>query len=770
MRAQVVRSGPRSISGSVYDLQDPLTRFTVELLIDGVPIALARAETFVETLAEAGIGDGSYGFDFVLSSELLFGAKQAQVFLANHSEALAPPLDLEMGTTETIRNRGSGEVAWHGGLLLTGWIERPADALADCVRALVDDEVVEVAADRWHHIGETGGGRPVPAFALYLPAHLADGRVRRVRVTNGAGVPLRGSPVTILAFPDLLTTAVTSVYGPEAGLPLKRARLFDRLSPRTVPFTDWNAWEMRHQPPAPVRDPIRLVVLLIGDAPDDVASSLASLEEQTGLEWVAAALPSPDRISFSSGDCLAFLDSEGAGYGGVLAIPAGSILLPGAGIRLGAAIDPARESHFVYGDVAIGPRGQEVPLPLPAFDYERWLEQGYGSWALGLPLTLAARAARQGAGSLYHLACAAMDSGPAADVVHVPGIVTRLVPPDRGSATRHLAEATRDHLQRRNCHARIRPGSGACLPAVHVGRPCPSGLVSIVVPTRDRVDLLQPCLASLRPTLETVETELIVVDNDSSSPDTRSLLAMLEAAGHRVLPVPGPFNYAHLCNRAVAAARGQFILLLNNDIEAKEEGWLQELLGRMAEPTVDAVGAVLRWPSGVVQHAGIVLGPGFSASHTFDDRLADDPGFGDLLRVAHAPSAATAACLLVRRTAYEAVGGMDALRFPVNFNDVDLCLKIGARGGRVVLTPHLNLVHHASASRGRDTQRDQVKRYRRELRALRARWGEVLANDPAYSPLLALTDTPYEGLACPPRNLAPRRRIVPAPADVPSSW
>jgi hypothetical protein len=170
LRAQVVRSGPRSISGSVYDLQDPLTRFTVELLIDGVPTALARAETFVETLAEAGIGDGSYGFDFVLSSELLLGAKQAQVFLANHSEALAPPLDLELGTSETIQNRGSGEVVWHGGLLLTGWIERPADALAECVRALVDDEVVEVTADRWHHIMETGGGRPVPAFALYLPA------------------------------------------------------------------------------------------------------------------------------------------------------------------------------------------------------------------------------------------------------------------------------------------------------------------------------------------------------------------------------------------------------------------------------------------------------------------------------------------------------------------------------------------------------------------------------------------------------------------------
>lgn len=145
-----------------------------------------------------------------------------------------------------------------------------------------------------------------------------------------------------------------------------------------------------------------------------------------------------------------------------------------------------------------------------------------------------------------------------------------------------------------------------------------------------------------------------------------------------------------------------------------------------------------------------MLGPSFSASHAFDDCYQSDPGYGDLLRVACQPSAVTGACLLVRRSSYRAVGGMDAVHFPVNFNDVDLCLKLAAWGGNVILTPHLDAVHLGSASRGSDRRPDQRARYARELAALRARWGDALQADPAYSPLLALSDNPYTALACPP--------------------
>ena len=143
------------------------------------------------------------------------------------------------------------------------------------------------------------------------------------------------------------------------------------------------------------------------------------------------------------------------------------------------------------------------------------------------------------------------------------------------------------------------------------------------------------------------------------------------------------------------------LCLLNNDVKALDDGWLEEMLSRIGEPDVGAVGALLLWPSGVVQHGGVVLGTNFAADHAFKDRMEGDPGYGDLLRVAHECSSVTAACLVTRRLDYLDVGGMDEVPFPVNFNDVDYCLKLRARGQRIVFTPHAKLLHLESASRGR---------------------------------------------------------------------
>ena len=133
----------------------------------------------------------------------------------------------------------------------------------------------------------------------------------------------------------------------------------------------------------------------------------------------------------------------------------------------------------------------------------------------------------------------------------------------------------------------------------------------------------------------------------------------------------------------------------------------------------------LTFPGGVVQHGGVVLGVNFGAAHAFTDRLLDDPGYLDLLRVAHECNAVTAACLLTRRADYLAVGGMDEARFGVAFNDVDYCLKQREAGKRIVFTPHARLVHAESASRGRDHRPDKRDRFERELAMLRARWGKM---------------------------------------------
>jgi O-antigen biosynthesis protein len=237
-----------------------------------------------------------------------------------------------------------------------------------------------------------------------------------------------------------------------------------------------------------------------------------------------------------------------------------------------------------------------------------------------------------------------------------------------------------------------------------------------------------------------------------------------------VLRVPGPFNFARLNNAAAEIANGQILCLLNNDTKALSNDWLREMLGRLAEYDVGAVGALLVWPSGVVQHGGVVLGTGFAATHAFNDRIDGDSGYADLLRVAHECSAVTAACLVTRRGDYKEVGGMDDVRFPVNFNDVDYCLKLRARGKRVIFTPHARLLHVESASRGFDRRAGGKERFERELQNLRAKWGTVLAADPYYNPVLSLDPIPFSALAWPPRSMGPRVNSPPVPTVIPSGF
>jgi O-antigen biosynthesis protein len=224
-----------------------------------------------------------------------------------------------------------------------------------------------------------------------------------------------------------------------------------------------------------------------------------------------------------------------------------------------------------------------------------------------------------------------------------------------------------------------------------------------------------------------------------------------------------------LNNLAVARVNSKYLCLLNNDVEALDDQWLEEMFGRIAEPDVGAVGALLLWPSRVVQHGGLVLGPDFRAEHAFNDRIEGDPGYGDLLRVAHECSAVTAACMLTRRSDYVEVGGLDETNLSIAFNDVDVCLKLRALGRRIVFTPHAKLIHLESVSRGGDDRPDRTNRYERELRTLRARWGDVIVDDPYYNPNLS-RDIPYSALAWPPGVREVRVPALPVCKDVPPGF
>ncbi len=227
----------------------------------------------------------------------------------------------------------------------------------------------------------------------------------------------------------------------------------------------------------------------------------------------------------------------------------------------------------------------------------------------------------------------------------------------------------------------------------------PHARVSIVIPFRDRPELLRNCLRSLRRSTFR-RFEIVLVDNGSEDPRTGRLLTRIGARDNvRIVSRPGPFNFARLCNAGAAAATGDRLLFLNNDTEVLTRDWLERLLALAADPAVGAVGATLLYPDRTIQHAGILPRSDGMWVHPYRGRPADEPGDGGELRTVRTVPAITAACMMVRRDLFDNVGGFDE-QFPVTLNDVDLCRRIRARGRLVVVTPHARLFHYEGLSRG----------------------------------------------------------------------
>ncbi len=274
--------------------------------------------------------------------------------------------------------------------------------------------------------------------------------------------------------------------------------------------------------------------------------------------------------------------------------------------------------------------------------------------------------------------------------------------------------------------------------------PAPPPLVSVVIPTRDRAELLGVVLDGLFARTDYPALEVIVVDNGSTEPATRDLFARYAGDPRlRVLPAPGPFNFSELSNRGAAAARGTILLFLNNDIEVLEPGWLTELVAIASDREIGAVGAKLLYPDGTIQHGGIVLGIGGIAGHSHLGLPGSAPGYFARMVLSQEVSAVTGACLAMRANVFSEVGGFDAAHLAVAFNDVDLCLKIRAAGYRIVWTPHARLVHHESKSRGAEDTPEKRARFEAESRVMRERWEPMLRADPYYNPNLSRAAAHY---------------------------
>ena len=334
-------------------------------------------------------------------------------------------------------------------------------------------------------------------------------------------------------------------------------------------------------------------------------------------------------------------------------------------------------------------------------------------------------------------------------ICHIPRILYHWRSIPESSAARFQAKdyaqdaglrAIREALQRRGEDAWVEPIAGLSGRYLVRYRFRGNPLISIVIPTRDQSEMLETCLQSVfRKTVHS-GFEVIIVDNDSREAGTRDLFQRWrerEPDRFRVVPLPIPFNFPALVNEGVRHARGELVLLLNNDIEVISGEWLEEMAAQAMRPRVGAVGTKLLYPDNTVQHAGVVLGIGGIAGHSHKYLSNDRPGYFDRLRITANCAAVTGACLMIKKERFLEVNGFDE-DLPVAYNDVDFCLRLLQKGYFNVTLSHVCLYHMESRSRGEDDDDEKRKRFLKEKETMLRRWGTLIKRDPFYSPNLTL--------------------------------
>lgn len=445
-------------------------------------------------------------------------------------------------------------------------------------------------------------------------------------------------------------------------------------------------------------------------------------------------------LKIASGEFIALLDHD-------------DVLAEQALYRVAVEIINHPNAVLIYSDEdKIDEGGQRFdPYHKPDWNYQLLLSQNYISH-LGVYRTEIVRKLggfRRGfEGSQdYDLALRVIEHARPEDIRHIPAILyhwraapgsTAMAPEEKGYAWAAGQRALTEHLERTSVRARVERAPVGSFYRVHYELPDEKPLVSIVIPTRDQAELLRQCVESVRRKTRYTNYELMVVDNDSTEEKAVKYLARIATRDKvTVLRYERPFNYSAINNFAVAHARGDVICLLNNDTKVISPDWIDEMLGVLLQPGVGVVGARLWYEDGSLQHGGVIVGAGGTASHAHAFLPKTDPGYFGRAHLAQEFSAVTGACLMVRKSLYEQLGGLDEKNLAVAFNDVDFCLRVREAGWRVVWTPYAELYHYESKSRGAEDTGVKKKRIAREAAYMRRRWKHVIKNDPYYNPNLS---------------------------------
>lgn len=476
-------------------------------------------------------------------------------------------------------------------------------------------------------------------------------------------------------------------------------------------------------------------------------------------------LPNNERITWCQCDSndirgltTQLVRAEDANWVGI--IEAGDQLAEDALFQVGLQLQRAADCVFVYSDEdQILQNGQHAePHFKPDFNLDLLRSMPYiGSLALvrrdvftdvGLDDKLPGV-------EEYDLALKVYERFGAGGFIHVPDVLYHRSPgsghvdTDSSKVVKAVHAALLNHLSNVDANAVVAPGP---FPTTHQVRYSlhRQPLVSILIATRNQVNYLQRVVDTLFEKTSYPNYEVIIINNGSDDPECvrylEGLKSLSEESGGRirVLDYPGAFNYAAMMNRATELARGEYLLQLNNDTAILHPDWLEEMLGHAEREEVGIVGVRLLFPDGGLQHAGVILGLGNGgvADHVYLGEPHSQPGYFGRAQLTQDFSVVTAACLLISKRLYEAVGGMDEVHLQSLFNDVDLCLKVRQTGKLVVWTPFATLLHEGSKSHrdGIETVKDKEKEARseREIVTMFERWMPVISRDPAYNPNLTL--------------------------------
>jgi O-antigen biosynthesis protein len=353
----------------------------------------------------------------------------------------------------------------------------------------------------------------------------------------------------------------------------------------------------------------------------------------------------------------------------------------------------------------------------------------------------------------YDLALRVIQRSSASQIVHIPKVLyhwraisgsTALAPSEKPYAEIASRKALQEHLAALGVPAWV--GASPEVASMNRVKPQlvePAPLVSILIPTKDRIDLLRQCMDSIQTKSSYQHFEILVVNNNSEQAESFDYFAQLKTLGVQVLDYPKPFNFSAINNFAAQHAAGEYLCLMNNDIEIQTPDWMEEMLSFAQLAKAGAVGARLWYPgSGGLQHGGVIVGMGGVAGHAYVGLAKSEKGYFGRPVLHHRCSAVTAACLMIKKSTYFAVNGMDE-GLAVAFNDVDFCLRLGQAGFHCVYTPHAEMTHYESASRGDDLSDANRERFMGEEAFMKSRWGQQLLSDPCYSPNLSLDHSDF---------------------------